>query len=741
MGILLIVLLFWKEVKVLEIVTAEEAGFCFGVKRALDIVNNTAKSFTNDSIYTLGPLIHNPQVVKKLENLGVKAIDTIHDIDEGVIIIRSHGVEPGIIEKARNKGLHIIDATCPFVKNAQKYAKLLTDDAYQTFIYGDHNHPEVKGIFGASNNRAHIISNLQDLLEYNLEEKVGFVAQTTQKPDDYNNIICSVLNKIKELKVYNTICNTTEIRQTRAVKLAAKVDVMIVIGGYNSANTNRLAEICSNTGTPTYHIEIADEINWEWIKGKEKVGITAGASTPDWLIKEVIEVMSEENKEIEVNEEIENNEEEVKETEVIEEEVIEEEEVETVEENNEEANEEINEEKEEEVQIKYSDNDIADLKKGQTVKGVVVEINESGVYVDVGYKTEGFIPLRELSNKNIDDPNKIINVDDEITVVILTLEDEEGNMILSKKKADYEQAWEEILEAYENEEIIEAEVSKEVKGGLVVDVGVRGFIPASHVAIGYVEDLNQYVGKKLKLKIIEVERENNNVVLSAKEVLEKERKQMKNETLDSLEKNQVLSGKVTKIVDFGAFIDLGGIEGLLHISEMSWGRIGHPSEVLEERQDIEVKVLGVDKDNERISLGLKQLLADPWEEFAEKHYEGEIVEGKITKIVDFGSFMEIEKGIEGLIHISQLSEKHVKTPDEIVTVGEEREAKIINIDPEQKRVGLSLKGLEEQEEKIVKNKTKSQKKSTSKSEEKNSSGSGATIGELVGDIFNEDNDD
>jgi len=450
--------------------------------------------------------------------------------------------------------------------------------------------------------------------------------------------------------------------------------------------------------------------------------------------------MSEENKEIEVNEEIENNEEEVKETEVIEEEVIEEE-VETVEENNEEANEEINEEKEEEVQIKYSDNDIADLKKGQTVKGVVVEINESGVYVDVGYKTEGFIPLRELSNKNIDDPNKIINVDDEITVVILTLEDEEGNMILSKKKADYEQAWEEILEAYENEEIIEAEVSKEVKGGLVVDVGVRGFIPASHVAIGYVEDLNQYVGKKLKLKIIEVERENNNVVLSAKEVLEKERKQMKNETLDSLEKNQVLSGKVTKIVDFGAFIDLGGIEGLLHISEMSWGRIGHPSEVLEERQDIEVKVLGVDKDNERISLGLKQLLADPWEEFAEKHYEGEIVEGKITKIVDFGSFMEIEKGIEGLIHISQLSEKHVKTPDEIVTVGEEREAKIINIDPEQKRVGLSLKGLEEQEEKIVKNKTKSQKKSTSKSEEKNSSGSGATIGELVGDIFNEDNDD
>ncbi|MFW5787425.1 MAG: 30S ribosomal protein S1, partial [Halanaerobiales bacterium] len=400
-----------------------------------------------------------------------------------------------------------------------------------------------------------------------------------------------------------------------------------------------------------------------------------------------------------------------------------------------EVNSEVEAVEEESDEVKYSDNDIADLKKGQTVSGTVVEVNDDGVFVDVGYKTEGLIPLRELAHQKVEDPAEVVSIDDEIDVVVLTLEDDEGQMILSKKRADYEKAWERIMEAYENEEIIEAEVTKRVKGGLVVDVGVRGFIPASHVAIGYVEDLEQYVGEKLRLKVIEVERDNNNVVLSARKVLEEEREKQKEKTMSELEEGEVIKGEVTNLVDFGAFVDLGGIEGLLHISEMSWGRIGHPSDVLEEGEEIKVKVLEVDEENDRISLGLKQLLPDPWEEFAEKHYEGEIIEGKITKIVDFGSFMEIEEGIEGLIHISQLSRKHVKTPDEVVSVGEKREAKIINIDPEQKRVGLSLKEIEEEkEEKSPKQQKQETKKDESKDEDDESS-SGATIGELVGDIF------
>ena len=743
--------------KVLEVITAEEAGFCFGVERAIDMVLEAASENDDLNVYTLGPLIHNPQVVKKLEEKNVKVASSLAEIDSGIVIIRSHGVAPEVIEQAREKNLKIIDATCPYVKNAQKYARQLVDEGYQTFIYGDQDHPEVRGIYGASDKKAVIIKEKEDLKSVELKAKVGFVAQTTKSPESFRDIINLVITEVKELKVFNTICNTTDVRQSSAKKLAEDADIMFVIGGHNSANTTRLAEICAATNTPTYHIETAAEIEKEWLSGKNKVGITAGASTPDWLIREVIQLMNEENKEVNV-ESTENVEE--KEEQVVEETVEEVEEVEetteeteeTTEEkeadNNEEAEEsaEVDAEEEaetqEEAEFKYSDNDIADLRKGQKVTGTVVEINDNGVYVDVNYKTDGFIPLRHLSHRPVEDAHDIVSMDEEIEVVILTLEDDEGNMILSKKQADYEKAWEKIVEAYENDEVIEAEVTKEVKGGLVVDVGVRGFIPASHVAIGYVDDLSDYVGETLRLKVIEVERDNNNVVLSAKKVLEKERAAKKEETLASLEEGQTVEGTVTKLVDFGAFIDLGGIEGLLHISEMSWGRIESPAEVLSEGEKVEVQVLGVNKEEERISLGLKQLLPDPWEEFAEKHYEGEVVEGKITKLVDFGAFMEVEKGIEGLIHISQLSHKHVKTADEVVNVGDVREAKIINIDADQERVGLSLKELEEKPEPKEKSSSSSQSSSkgsssSQSSSDDNSSSGGATIREIVGDIFDQ----
>ncbi|MGP3777725.1 bifunctional 4-hydroxy-3-methylbut-2-enyl diphosphate reductase/30S ribosomal protein S1 [Halanaerobium saccharolyticum] len=740
--------------KVLEVITAEEAGFCFGVERAIDMVLEAASENDDLNVYTLGPLIHNPQVVKKLEEKNVKVASSLAEIDSGIVIIRSHGVAPEIIEQAREKNLKIIDATCPYVKNAQKYARQLVDEGYQTFIYGDQDHPEVQGIYGASDKKAIIIREKEDLKSVELKAKVGFVAQTTKSPESFRDIINLVITEVKELKVFNTICNTTDVRQSSAKRLAEDADIMFVIGGHNSANTTRLAEICAATNTPTYHIETAAEIEKEWLSGKNKVGITAGASTPDWLIREVIQLMNEENKEVNVEstENVEEKEEQVVE-EVEEVEETTEETEETTEEkeadNNEEAEEsaEVDAEEEaetqEEAEFKYSDNDIADLRKGQKVTGTVVEINDNGVYVDVNYKTDGFIPLRHLSHRPVEDAHDIVSMDEEIEVVILTLEDDEGNMILSKKQADYEKAWEKIVEAHENDEVIEAEVTKEVKGGLVVDVGVRGFIPASHVAIGYVDDLSDYVGETLRLKVIEVERDNNNVVLSAKKVLEKERAAKKEETLASLEEGQTVEGTVTKLVDFGAFIDLGGIEGLLHISEMSWGRIESPAEVLSEGEKVEVQVLGVNKEEERISLGLKQLLPDPWEEFAEKHYEGEVVEGKITKLVDFGAFMEVEKGIEGLIHISQLSHKHVKTADEVVNVGDVREAKIINIDADQERVGLSLKELEEKPEPKEKSSSSSQSSSkgssssSQSSSDDNSSSGGATIREIVGDIFDQ----
>ena len=739
--------------KVLEITTAEEAGFCFGVKRAIDMAMEAVQDESDIKVYTLGPIIHNPQVVEKLEELGIRSVEDLSEIDSGVIIIRSHGVEPKTIEQAENKGLTILDATCPYVKKAQKNAQLLMEEGYQTLIYGDQDHPEVKGILGATDYKALIVENKNDLDEIDLQSKVGIVAQTTKSPASFKELIGLLLNRVKELKIYNTICNTTQVRQSGAENLADDVEIMFVIGGFNSANTNRLAEICSDTGTPTYHIETAEDIEWSWLENINKIGITAGASTPDWLIKEVIQAMSEEKKDLEIEEkeqeeieELENQEEndEVIETkeepEVEEVEASKETETDEAEESDTDEVEETEETEEEEV-FQYSDNDIANLEKGQTVEGTVVEINDQGVYVDVNYKTDGFIPLRELSNSDVSDPHDEVSLDEEIKVVILTLEDDEGNMILSKKRADQEVAWDEIEKVHENDEVIEAEVKKEVKGGLVADVGLRGFIPASHVSIGYVEDLSDFVGQTLRLKVIEVDRNNNNVVLSAKKVMEEERAEAKVETLENLEKGQELTGTVTKLVDFGAFVDIGGIEGLLHISEMSWGRIDHPSSVLEEGQEVKVKVLEVDRENERISLGYKQLLPDPWEEFARKHYEGEVIEGKVTKIVDFGAFMEVEEGIEGLIHISQLSHRHVKTADEVVSVDEEREAKIINIDPEQKRVGLSIKELEEPEEKekTVSSSSSSNDSKGSSSDDKSDKSeeempSGATIGERLGDL-------
>lgn len=696
-------------------------------------------------LYTLGPLIHNPQVVQKLEENGIIKIESLDEVEEGTVIIRSHGVPPQVIEDARKKGLKIIDCTCPFVRKAQQKAKDLKKEGFQVIIVGDTDHPEVRGILGNINNQALVVEDPRDLRGADIAARVGVIAQTTLSLSKLQKVTSFLLKYAREIKVYNTICTTTELRQKETYNLAHEVDVMLVVGGRTSANTNRLAQLSREGGADTYHIETAGEIKEEWFAGVERVGITAGASTPHWIIKEVERKM----KEMEDKMQLENAEEEVQKTgnssvdESVEEPVAEtaaepieeptdeiaetadEEQMETIEEES--ADEEEDKEMvivEEKASEAYN---VQQLKRGDVIEGTIVGFSDDGAYIDVGYKTDGFIPLRELTYKPVNSPQEVVEENQKVDVYVIKEEDEDGKPILSKKRADFERAWERIQTAKNEDKIIEAEVTQVVKGGLVVDLGVRGFVPASHVAIEYVEDLGQFVGQKLRLKIIEADRNNNNVVLSRKKVLEEEREKLKEETLSKLEEGQVVKGRVTKIVDFGAFVDLGGIEGLLHISEMSWGRIEHPSEVIEEGEEIEVKVLGVDREAERISLGLKQILPDPWDEFIEKYHVGDVVEGTITKTVSFGAFMEIEKGIEGLIHISQLAYRHVISADEIVKEGDHLKAKIINIDKTERRVGLSLKALEEQK----KNKPKKKEREEPAEDDM----SGITIGEMVGDIL------
>ncbi|MBM7623841.1 bifunctional 4-hydroxy-3-methylbut-2-enyl diphosphate reductase/30S ribosomal protein S1 [Sporohalobacter salinus] len=672
----------------MEIILADHAGFCFGVRRAMRLTKEAGKN-KEEEIRTLGPLIHNPQAVDRLEKLGVGIADNIKEVEEGTVIIRSHGVPPDILTKAGDKELNILDATCPFVKKAQKNAAKLYQEGYQVIVSGDKKHPEVTAILGSTDNQAVVIEEKEDLKELSEKlDKVGVIAQTTQSISKFKKTVTKLMDRAEELKIYNTICTTTHERQTAAAELANEVGLMIVIGGYNSANTNRLAEICDETGAKTYHVETADDLSQDWFYDIERVGVTAGASTPNWIIKEVVSRMED----------------------------IKKEKVETM---------------DGEIQ------EISDFERGEVLTGTVEQITDEGIYVDIGDKSEGIIPLDELSAQQFESPSDVVEEGEEVEVQILNPEDEDENIVLSKKKQDYEKAWERIEKAHENDEIIEAEITKEVKGGLVADVGLRGFIPASHVAIEYIEDLSQYVGETLQLKIIEVERDNNNVVLSRKEVLEKEFEEKKEEIFASLEEGEVIEGKITKLVDFGAFVDIGGVEGLLHISEMSWGRIDHPSDVLEEGEETKVKVLGVNPQEERISLGLKQILPDPWEEFLDNYNEGDIISGKITKTVDFGAFMEIQPGVEGLIHISQLSHRHVANTEEVVTAGDEVEAKIINVEPDERKVGLSLKELEDKEEQ--KSQTKSPQKDVDEFvENDDDEGTGVTIGDMFGELFEEE---
>ncbi|SJZ54433.1 bifunctional 4-hydroxy-3-methylbut-2-enyl diphosphate reductase/30S ribosomal protein S1 [Selenihalanaerobacter shriftii] len=690
----------------LEIILADHAGFCFGVTRAMDLTMDAGKNDDNE-IYTLGPLIHNPQAVNKLEGLGIRIVDEVDEVNEGTIIIRSHGVPPNTLNEAKDKDLEVLDATCPFVKKAQKSAARLQEAGYQVIISGDKQHPEVVAILGSTNGQAIVIEEEEDFEKLPKKiKKAGIIAQTTQSIDNLKTVVNRLMDITEELKVYNTICTTTNERQTSAADLAVEVDIMIVIGGYNSANTNRLAEVCWEVGTTTYHIETADDLSRDWFHNIKRIGVTAGASTPNWIIKEVVSRMEDIKQEENVNEE--------------------------VEEVNEEEVEEVNEEEVEEVDYEG----VKALEKGEALDGTVEQVTDDGVYVNIGAKSEGLIPLNELSSSHFESPSDVVAEGDEIKVEVLNPEDEEGNILLSKKRIDYEEAWGSVQQAYESGEIIEAEVTKEVKGGLVVDIGLRGFIPASHVAIEYIEDLSQYIGETLPLRIIEVERDNNNVVLSRKEVLAEELEEKKEEIFSSLEEGDVISGTITKLVDFGAFVDIGGVEGLLHISEMSWGRIDHPSDVLEEGEEIEVKVLGVNPEEERISLGLKQILPDPWDQFIDNHNEGEVVSGKITKTVDFGAFMEIEPGVEGLIHISQLSRRHVATVEEVVTAGDEVEAKIINIEPQERRVGLSMKELEEEDDNDNNNNTQRKQKDVEEFID-DDEGSGVTIGDMFGELFEE----
>jgi len=669
----------------LEILLASNAGFCFGVKRAIDMAIKVALESAK-KVYTLGPIIHNPQLVASLCQKGIETVDVVNEKPPGVLIIRSHGVEPNIVKTAREYGHEIIDATCPFVKRAQRLAFELANKGYYIVVVGDKDHPEVKGIVGWADNKALVVKDGHEAEKVQTQSPICVIAQTTQPLENFNRVVDVLIKKGFKVKACNTICSATEERQRAALEIAECVNVMIVVGGFNSANTSKLTALCSSTGTPTYQVETADELKREWFFGAKKAGLTAGASTPGWIIEEVKCRMKELSEEMEIN----------KETLEVESEAEG-----IVKEQKETLNEVM-----ENTEVKMPD-------RGEIIKGVVVQVNQDEVLVDVGAKSEGVIFRRELTGYNNTDLKQVVKVGDKIDVMVIKREDDEGRMVLSKDRADIEQNWDKFEQSMENGDIVEGKVLEVVNGGLIVDIGVRAFLPASLLDVVYVEDLSKYLNQVLKLKIIEMNKPKRKVIVSRKAVIEKERAKQKEELFNKLEAGQVVKGTVQRLTKFGAFVDIGGVDGLLHISEMAWYRVVHPSDIVKEGEEIEVKVLKVDKDNEKISLGLKQVLPDPWDSVENKYKPGDIIAVKVVRIAPFGAFVELEPGVEGLIHISHLAKHHVEKPEDVVKEGEEVNVKVLTIDKDEKRIRLSMR--EAEKEKPVK-KEPHEKKSDNKTE-------------------------
>lgn len=627
----------------MKIIRAEKAGFCFGVKRALDMAERTADISATAS---LGPLIHNQQVVEKMEKHGVRVVGAVKEVQQGnTLIIRSHGVPPEVYQEAQQSQIQVVDATCPFVQKAQHLAEQASKSS-QVVVVGDRLHPEVQGILGWAGGNSMAIERLEEAKVLPFYEKLSVLAQTTQPVKNFHAIVDELRMHTKELTVHNTICNATEERQTVARELAGKVEAMIVVGGRNSANTRKLAGICSEL-TKTHLIETADELEEDWFYEVGTVGLTAGASTPDWIIEEVYKKMSDMGK----------NEFETSEM----------------------------------MDMESWAESMQAIHLGALVTGTVVKITHDEVFVDLGWKSEGIISVQELSVSSGVEPNEVVSVGEKIKAVVLRVENEEGHPLLSKRRADEASAGERLETLAASKEEIQAKVADVVKGGLIVDVGMRGFVPASQIQLGYVEDLNQFKGKTLRLRVVEYDPSKRRVVLSQKAILEEEQVVKRAQLFETLQEGDSVSGVVRRLVQFGAFVDIGGVDGLLHVSDMAYTRVANPADYVNVGDEVEVQVLRLDKEHGKVSLGLKQLKPSPWDTVAEKYPLGSVVTGKVVRVAPFGAFVQLEDGLDALVHISQLSEKRVNKVEEIVKVGDMVQAKVIECNAEEKRMSLSIR--------------------------------------------------
>lgn len=629
----------------MEVIVAKSAGFCFGVDKAINTVYNELEK---EKLYTYGPLIHNKKVIEDLEQKGANIINSIDDIEqERTVIIRSHGVSKQLYKDLETKNIRYIDCTCPFVKKIHNIVEENYKAGNTIVIIGDKAHPEVIGINGWCDNTAIIIQSTQEAKDLELRNNYAVVSQTTFSTQKFETIINILKSKKIHFKLYNTICNATSNRQSEAVELAKKADKMLIIGDKKSSNTQKLYDICSSICKKSYYIETIDDLELNIFRTNDRIGITAGASTPSAIIKEVIKVMSELNQ--------------------------------------------INDESNQTFEQMLNESFVT-LHTGDIVKGTVIQVTNEEVSVNLGYKSDGIIEKNEFSNNPHLKPSEVVKPGDEIEVFVVRVNDGEGNVLLSRKRIEAQKGLNIIEKAYENKEIVRGKIVEIVKGGMIANIeGIRVFVPSSQISNKYVEDLKSLIGKEYDFNIIEFNKYKRKVVAGRKELANKKLEQKKQDTLDKLSIGQIVEGTVSRITDFGAFIDLGGVDGLVHISEMSWGRINKPQDILKQGQKVNVTILNIDKDNCKISLTLKNADNDPWKDVEQKYAVNSIVDGKIVRMLPFGAFVELEEGIDGLIHISQISDKHIAKPEDVLSIGDTIKVKILDIDIESKKISLSKK--------------------------------------------------
>ena len=640
----------------MKIEVAAHAGFCFGVRRSVSAVDELLKS--GKCITTLGPVIHNPAVIEGMKARGVVVAEEKEEVEGDTVVIRAHGAPKSVHDYFLKKGMEVVDTTCPFVERIHRRVREASAQGIPVLIVGEKEHAEVVGIRGwVEGSDCFIVYSAGEIDALPPMQRACIVAQTTTPQALYDGLCAHLRERIPECEVFGSICKATVLHQSEARELAARVDVMLVVGGRNSSNTRKLFALCSEICKRTYFIEKAEQVAGIPVTGNEIIGITAGASTPDEIIKEVVTRMSELDKTITPQTD---------------------------------APVEAQDSAQDSEFAAEFEKTLVSIRPGQTVTGTIVQVTDNEVCVNIGYKSDGLIPVAELINQ--ENHREAYKVGDEIEVEVVKVNDGEGNVLLSQKNIVSRKNWDALVAKYENNEYVEGVGKDVVKGGLIVDVdGVRTFVPASQLSERYVEKIDQFVGKPMKLKIIEVDKQKRRLVASRKAVLAEESAAAKAAAWEKLEVGTIVHGIVRRLTDFGAFVDIGGVDGLIHITDLSWGRVKHPSDVVKPGDEVDVLVLALDRERERISLGLKQTKPKPWETAQVNYPVGSICEGKVVRIVTFGAFVELEPGLDGLVHISQIAPTRINKVEDVLHVGDMVRVRILDVNPEAKRISLSIR--------------------------------------------------